>query len=88
MTEKILLDTSVNFLLLQELVRLYSEQTDYGRSTVSEIKGKYCYLGDEPPNLENAMVAFQDFLGRDLTMAEVDQILFDNQSSLSDFDKS
>ncbi len=70
----------ITFKVLEDVIDLFSNETDYGRSTVALINEKvYYYLGDEPPNLETVLFAWQDFNETLLSEEQFEQILKENQ---------
>jgi hypothetical protein len=68
----------VTFTVLGEDIHLISDELDYGRNTVAEIKNRYHYLGNEYPTISAAIFAWQETNGRDLTSEELRQVMVDN----------
>jgi len=48
----------VTFTVLGEDIHLISDELDYGRNTVAEIKNRYHYLGNEYPTISAAIFAW------------------------------
>ena len=70
----------ITFSILKDQVNLISNETDYGTSTVAEIKDVYYYLGDMEPTLGAALIAWQS-LNKDLSNEELEKVI--NQNSLN-----
>jgi hypothetical protein len=70
----------ITFKILEDIVDVFSDETDYGRNTVALINEKvYYYLGLEEPTLENVMFAWQDFNEVLLSEEQFETILKQNQ---------
>jgi hypothetical protein len=61
--------------VLEKEVVLISDDMGYGINTVAEIDNNYYYLGNETPNILAAVLAWQEFSGRDLSEVEMNQVL-------------
>lgn len=68
----------MTFKLMDEELTVISDETAYGRNTVVEIKNRYHYMGDEPPNVATAIFAWQEVNGRELTSEEIRRVMVDN----------
>ena len=66
------------FTVLGQVIHLYSEELDSGRSTVAEINGYYHYLDHEYPTVSTAIFAWQDVNRRELTNEELRQVMIEN----------
>lgn len=66
-------------MILGQEVNIYSEDLGHNLNTVAEIDGEFHYLGNENPNIESAVFAWQDVHERDLTPEEISQVLMDNR---------
>lgn len=70
----------ITFKILNDIVDVISDETDYGRSTVVVTNGKnYYYMGDEPPNLETVLFAWQDLNEILLSEEQFETIMKQNQ---------
>jgi hypothetical protein len=69
---------SLNFRINQFIIYLHSEEMSWGKNTVAEIDNKVFYLGDVVPNINNAILAFQELNNVKLTNDELKQVLIDN----------
>lgn len=79
----ILYQNYTTFLVLGQEVNLISDQTEYGRNTISEMSDNYFYLGDEYPNISAAILVWQEVNDRKLDGEELQQVLIDNQITSS-----
>ena len=77
-TGDILYSDYITYLVMGQEVNMFSDETDYGLSTVAEINGQYFYLGKCLSNIHNAILAWQDANDRDITQQELSQVLLDN----------
>ncbi|CAB4196799.1 hypothetical protein UFOVP1290_319 [uncultured Caudovirales phage] len=68
----------VSFVVLGQEINLISNETEYGRSTVAEIASSFHYLGNEAPDINLAIWAWEEMHCRLLTNDELDQTLIDN----------
>lgn len=68
----------MTFKVLGEELTVISDETAYGRNTVVEIKNRFHYMADEPPNVATAIFAWQEVNGRELTSEELRQVMEDN----------
>lgn len=68
----------VSFVVLGEEINLISNETEYGQSTVAEIASSFHYLGNETPDINLAIWAWEEMNGRLLTNDELDKTLIDN----------
>lgn len=68
----------VSFVVLDTIVNLISDETDYGQTTFAEIDGEYFYRGHEEPNILTAIHAWQDIMGKEISMEETRQVMIDN----------
>lgn len=66
------------FYVLDEIVEVISFETDYGVSTVAEINGVNCYLGDMDWDISAAISAWQMVNGRHLTDDEFIKTIKEN----------
>ncbi len=57
----ILYNDCITFNILGKEIEVISSETEYGLSTVVDFDGKYYYLGNEPPNLDTVVFAWQDY---------------------------
>lgn len=70
----------ITFKILDDIVDVISDETDYGRSTVAMINGiDFYYVGDEPPTLETVLFAWQDLNEILLSEEQFETILKQNQ---------
>jgi hypothetical protein len=68
----------ITFQVMGQEINLYSEELEYGRSTVAEMGNYYHYLGDEIPGIAAAIYAWQEANNRELSNEELRQIMLDN----------
>jgi hypothetical protein len=68
----------MKFQVMGEELAIVSDETAYGRNTVVEIKNRYHYMGDEPPNVATAVFAWQEVNDRELTSEELHRVMVDN----------
>lgn len=72
----------ISFKILNEKINLISHEFDYGLNTVAEMVNsqtdKFYYLGDQAPNIESAINAWQEVNKRVLSDEEICQIMLDN----------
>jgi hypothetical protein len=64
--------------VLDKEVVLVSDDVGSGLNTVAEIDNNYYYLGNETPNILAAILAWQEFSGKDLSEDEMKQVLMVN----------
>lgn len=83
MTETKLYHDCITYNLFGTDVYLYSDEYEFGISTVAEIEGRFYYLGSEPPSLLAAIFAFQEFYDIELSDEELKQLLEDFTNSES-----
>jgi hypothetical protein len=80
--EEILYKDYSTFRILDKEIFVYSQDTEYGRSTVVQIDDLFYYVGEEPPDLETSIFVFCDLNNRDLTEQEYDKVLEDNPEQI------
>jgi hypothetical protein len=68
----------LTFNILDQPVHLISNETSYGQQTVAEINNEYLYLSAKDWTLSIAIMAYERLNGRELTKAEITQVLRDN----------
>ena len=68
----------ITFNILDNELNVFSEETDYGLSTVIEFGDRYYYLGNEPPTLESVLFAYQDMQNINFTNSEISKITESN----------
>jgi hypothetical protein len=64
--------------VLGQKVNLISDEMGNGQNTVAEIDDVYYYLGNETPNVLAAVLAWQEYTGKDLTEDELNQVMITN----------
>ena len=68
----------IDFNVMGRDICLISDAIGDSLSTIAEVSGVYYYLGNEVPNILAAVLAWQEFSGRDLTEDELMQVMADN----------
>lgn len=63
------------FKVLEATIHLYSEELEYGYSTVAEVDNQIHYLGNELPNITTAIFAWEYIFNRLLTKEELRRVL-------------
>jgi hypothetical protein len=69
----------LTYIVLEKEVNIISDDLQTGRNTISEINETYHYFGNEQPNVGTAIIAMENYIGRDLTYDELKQALQDNK---------
>ena len=75
----IVFEDNIVYNVLGRKVTLISDVINDSQNTVAEIDKVYYYLGNETANVLAAVLAWQEFNGRDLTEDELDQVMIDNK---------
>lgn len=70
-----------SFVINDQEVCVYADETEYGLSTVLEFGDAYYYLGDQFPDLETVILAWQDFYNKNLSEEELSHIKTNNASA-------
>lgn len=63
-----------SFIINDQEVCVYADETDYGLSSVLEIGNVYYYLGDQFPDLDTVILAWQDYYNNNFSTEEIAQI--------------
>lgn len=66
------------FFILGDEVNLISAHTDYGFSTVAEIKDQFYYMGELFPDITAAILAWQEINNKQLTAEQISNTISDN----------
>jgi len=67
-----------SFILDNQEVCVYADETEYGLSSVLDFGESYYYLGDQFPDLDSVILAWQDFYSKNLSEDDVIKIKQDN----------
>jgi hypothetical protein len=70
-----------SFIINDQEVFVYADETEYGLSTVLEFGNSYYYLGDQFPDLDTVILAWQDFYNKNLSDEELSYIKTNNASA-------
>jgi len=74
----IVFEDNIVYNVLGRKIILISDRINDSQNTVAEIEEIYYYLGNETANVLAAVLAWQEFSGRDLTEDELNQVMIDN----------